>query len=169
MSRPIRYRRRFGRPASDVYAATVDEGQLLDRLADLSGGLEARLLEYERSATGARFRLLQGLDPADLPAVARTFLPGDVSIQRTEVWQVESPDRYTGSVRVQLPGVPGTISGRTTLGDAGGGSEWSVDGEVTVQLPLIGGKIEQIVADQVVALLTAETAFTERWLANNPE
>ena len=128
MSRPIRYRRRFGRPASDVYAATVDEGQLLDRLADLSGGREARLLEYEKSATGARFRLLQGLDPADLPAVARTFLPNDVSIERTEVWRVESPDRYSGEVHVQLPGVPGTVSGGATLAAAGPDScQWSVE------------------------------------------
>jgi hypothetical protein len=167
MSRPIRYRRRFGRPAAEVYEATVDKDQLLARLADLSGGREAGLLEYEKSPTGARFRTVQGLDPAELPAIARTVLPGDVSIQRNERWRVVSPDRYTGEVSVALPGVPGSINGGATIAAAGAdGCEWSVDGTVKVQLPLIGGKIEDIVAEQVVQLLTAETAYTERWLAD---
>jgi Protein of unknown function (DUF2505) len=167
MSRPIRYRRSFGRPAADVYAATVVEAHLLARLAALSGGREAKLLSYEKSATGARFRILQGLDPADLPAVARMVLPGEVSIERSEVWRVESPDRYSAEVHVRLPGVPGTINGSSTLAGTGPDRcEWIVDGEVTVQLPLIGGKIEEIVAAQVVELLAAETAYTDSWLAS---
>ena len=36
--------------------------------------------------------------------------------------------------------------------------------DVMVTVPLIGGKIEEIVANQVRRLLEAETAFTSDWL-----
>jgi hypothetical protein len=43
-----------------------------------------------------------------------------------------------------------------------------VHADVTVRVPLIGGKIEEIVADQVRRLLEAETQFTVRWLGSHP-
>jgi hypothetical protein len=52
------------------------------------------------------------------------------------------------------------------LADVNGtGSELVVHADVTVKLPLIGGKIEGVVAEQVRSLLAAETAFTLEWLA----
>ena len=42
-----------------------------------------------------------------------------------------------------------------------------VRADVTVQVPLIGGKIEGVVGEQVQKLLAAETAFTAAWLAGN--
>lgn len=166
MSRPIRYQRRYSWLADKVYAATVDPAQLRARLAEL-GGRQAALLEHEQTDRGARFRLLHGLASADLPAIARTVLPDDVMIERTEVWRLDGPGRYSGDVQVGIGGMPAEIGGRMTLTDAGpGGSELRVDGQVSVRLPLVGGKIEEIVATQVTELLAAETGFTERWLTS---
>ena len=39
--------------------------------------------------------------------------------------------------------------------------------DVRVSVPLIGGKIEGVVGEQVRRLLVAETAFTDEWLAQN--
>ena len=36
--------------------------------------------------------------------------------------------------------------------------------DVTVNVPLIGGRIEETVAEQVRKLLAAETEFTREWL-----
>ncbi|AQA21487.1 hypothetical protein BTZ20_1141 [Rhodococcus sp. MTM3W5.2] len=36
-----------------------------------------------------------------------------------------------------------------------------------MKLPLIGGKIEAVIAEQVVELLDAEHGFTEGWIAAN--
>jgi hypothetical protein len=47
----------------------------------------------------------------------------------------------------------------------GGDSELLVRADVTVEVPLIGAKIEGVVAEQVEKLLAAETAFTLQWLA----
>lgn len=164
MSRPISYHRRYPWPAEKVYAATVDPAQLTARLAEL-GGRQAALLEHEHTEGGARFRLQHGLASADLPAIARMVLPDDVVIERTESWRLDGPGRYSGDVRVGIAVLPAEIAGRMTLADAGSGdSELRIDGQVSVRLPLVGGKIEEVVATQVTELLAAETAFTEHWL-----
>ena len=51
------------------------------------------------------------------------------------------------------------------LGDTGGGSELVIDVQVTVKVPIVGGKVEEAVAEQVRNLLAAETEFTLSQLA----
>jgi hypothetical protein len=46
-------------------------------------------------------------------------------------------------------------------------SELVVRTDVTVKVPIIGGKIESVVAEQVKELLRIETEFTLEWLANH--
>ena len=52
------------------------------------------------------------------------------------------------------------------LATTDGGSRLSVHITVEVRVPLLGGKIEEIIAGQVRRLLEAETAFTVRWLGS---
>ena len=40
------------------------------------------------------------------------------------------------------------------------------DGEVKVSIPLMGGKLEKMIAEQVAVLLDKESEFTSEWLAN---
>ncbi len=42
------------------------------------------------------------------------------------------------------------------------------DGEVTVKIPLVGGKAESFIVDEVKASYRATTEFTRRWLAEHP-
>jgi len=65
---------------------------------------------------------------------------------------------------VQVPGAPVSAAGTTQLLDAPAGSEFAVQVAVTVKVPLLGGRIEETVAEQVRNLLVAETAFTQNWL-----
>lgn len=166
MSRPIRFRSRSAHPADAVYAATVDHDQLIARLAEL-GGHGAELLDHSANADGAQYRLRHGLAADELPAMARTFLPSDLVIERTETWQREGAGRYRGDVEVSIPGTPGKVGGRQTLADADGGSELVMNGHVEVPVPFIGGKIEDIIVEQVERLVAAETNFTQQWLAAN--
>lgn len=46
------------------------------------------------------------------------------------------------------------------IADVDGGSEVRIRAEVTVKVPLVGGRIEQAVAGQIEQLLAAETQFT---------
>jgi hypothetical protein len=164
MARQIDYRSTSQFAADEVYATMVDPDYLRARLAEL-GGRDAALLEHHADAEGARYRLRHGLDARDLPPVVRTVLPGGIVVERAERWTRQGPGRYAGEVQVTIQAAPASAKGGMRLRDQdGGGSELQVRAEATVKVPIIGGKIEAVVAEQVENLLGMESEFTIRWL-----
>jgi uncharacterized protein DUF2505 len=167
MSRQIDYRSTYPHPADEVYATMVDPDYLRARLRRI-GGPSADLLAHSADVQGARYQLRHGLDGKDLPTVVRSVLPGELTIERSERWTRQDSGRYVGDVDVTIAGAPGSASGAMRLRDLpDGGSELNVRADVRVSVPLIGGKIEGVVGEQVQRLLAAESAFTHEWLAEN--
>ena len=166
MARSIDYRSTIMFPADKVFAVMTDKEYLEARLREL-GGPGSGLLEHEATSEGARYRLKQGLSESDLPPIVGKVVGGDLAIERTETLRRTEPGRYGGDVDVKIAGVPASASGTMALADDGNGSLFEVRTDVTVKVPLIGGKIEEIVAEQVRRLLEAETAFTIRWLGSH--
>ena len=167
MSRQIDFRSVSAHPADEVYATMVDPDFLRARLERI-GGPGAGLLDHSADGGGARYLLRLGLDAKDLPSVVRSVLPGDLTIERNERWTRQDSGRYLADVDVTIPGTPASATGGMRLRDLpDGGSELAVRADVRVSVPLIGGKIEGVVGEQVQKLLAAETAFTEAWLTGN--
>jgi hypothetical protein len=168
MTRAVDYRSTSQYPAETVYTTMVDPEFLRERLRRM-GGPGAELLEHRADAEGARYRLRHGLSSADLPPIVGTLMGGNIVIERTEEIEREDAGRYRGDVTVRIHGTPASAAGWLRLADvdgtAGTGSEIVIHADVTVDVPLLGGKIEGMVADQVRTLLAAETAFTLEWIA----
>ncbi len=162
MARRIEHLTTSHRPASDVYAALVDEGYLRDRL-EVLGGTDAALVAFNRTDGTTSYQLKQGVPADRLPSMARGILGGDLIIDRAESWTEAG---YAGTVEVTLNGVPGRLDGTFTLADTdGGGSKLTLVGQVKVGIPLMGGKLESLIAEQVALLLDKESEFTAEWLA----
>ena len=70
----------------------------------------------------------------------------------------------TGRVEVVIPGKPGQMSGTVTLRESGGTTTETVDMEVRVGIPLVGGKLESLIADLLRKALRAENAVGRRHL-----
>jgi hypothetical protein len=166
MARSIDYRSTLAYPAEKVFAVMTDEEYLQARLREI-GGPGSALLDHEATPEHARYELKQGLAEKDLPPIVGKVMNGDLAIVRTESLNRNAPGSYSGDVDVAIPGAPASASGTMRLADDGAGSLFEVHADVTVRVPLIGGKIEEIVADQVRRLLEAETAFTVRWLGSH--
>ncbi len=158
MSRQSEYRSTSQFSAERVFTTMVDAGFLQERL-DKIGGKDAALLEHTADADSARFRLRQALDPRNLPAVVRNLLSGDIVIERTETWTRAGSGTYRGGAQVMIAGTPASATGTMSLLDTAGGSEFMVRTDVTVQVPIIGGTIESVVAEKVRELLAVETDF----------
>jgi hypothetical protein len=166
MARSIDYRSTLAYPAEKVFAAMTNKEYLEARLREI-GGPGSALLDHEATPESARYELKQGLAEQDLPPIVGKVMNGDLAIIRTETLNRTQPGRYSGDVDVAIPGAPASASGSMALADEGAGSLFEVRADVTVKVPLIGGKIEEIVADQVRRLLEAETEFTVRWLGSH--
>jgi len=161
----MEYRATSQHPADDLYAAMVDKDQLTARLEQM-GGPGARLVEHRADAQGAHYTLRHGLSNAELPPIVASLLSGDIRIERTETLRREKAGRYAGDVSVLIRGTPASAGGWMRLADLpSGGSELRVHADVTVQVPFVGSKIENIIAEQISNLLAAETAFILDWLA----
>ena len=164
MATQFEYRSTFSYPADEVYATMVDPDFLRARL-DRIGGPGAALLEHSADTDGARYRLRHGVDANALPSLVRGVLPGNLVIERTETWKREDSGSYSGDVVVTIPDTPGSATGGMRLRDTDEGSEHAIRVEVTVKVPIIGGKIEEMVTGHIRGLLESESAFTQQWLA----
>ncbi|MGI8817292.1 MAG: DUF2505 domain-containing protein [Pseudonocardia sp.] len=173
MPRPIHYRSRWETPAQRVFETLADREYLEARLARL-GGKGAALLKLEVGtdpAVHVEYTMRQGVDRQNLPSVIQRVLPGDLVIERTESWRRTAPGSYDGTFVATVVAAPGRINGTVRLADladiGGGraGSEFAMDGSAHVPLPLIGGKLETVIAEQVQRLVDKETRFAVAWLA----
>lgn len=168
MSRRIDYRSSSPRPADEFAAAVLDEAYLRARLERI-GGPGAQLVEHTADGDGGRYRLRHGIDRAALPSVVASLVSGNLVIERTESLRRVSDGHWAGQVDVRVPGTPAAATGTIRVDDGpGGGCTQEIGADVTVTVPLFGGQIESVIAEQVRTLLEAETAFTEDWLAKRP-
>lgn len=163
MARQIDYRSSSTYSADEVYATIVDPDYLRARLERM-GGPGAALLEHTADQDGARYRLRHGLDNAVLPPLVQSLVSDDLVIERVEAVRRRGAGDYDGNVEVKIIGTPVGAAGRMRLRDTGRSSEFAVRADVVVKVPLIGGRIEGMIAEQVHNLLTAESAFTQQWL-----
>ena len=88
------------------------------------------------------------------PGFARKFVGDEINLVQTEQWS----DIETGAVEVVIPGKPGQMRGTIRLRESGGTTTETVDMEIKVGIPLVGGKIESLIADLLRKALKAENA-----------
>ena len=164
MARRIEHQATTRWTADQVHAALVDPTYLRDRLNKL-GGTNATLLEHVVDGEKVNLRLRHGVPASELPSAVRAFLKGDLVIERTEEWDRNGDGGWLGRVQAGIPGVPGHIRGAMRLSEApAGGSLMEMRGEVSVSIPFVGGKVEEVVSGQIVKLLAKEFEHTEQWL-----
>lgn len=96
-----------------------------------------------------------------IPSFARKFVGDTIHIRQREEWS--SPT--DADLDVTIPGRPGHLKGTITLRADGGGTVETVSGELKVNLPLVGGKIEVLVAELLEHALQAEQRVGTAWLA----
>jgi hypothetical protein len=163
MPREFDYRSTWPYPTDEVYATMTDPEYLRARLARI-GGPGAALLEHHSDADGVRYRLRHGLDAQDMPAAIRTVMPGNITIERAESWKKQGPGRYDATVAVTIHNTPASAAGGMQLHDANPGSELILRLDISVKVPLIGGRIEDVVVGRIGELFDLETQFTREWL-----
>lgn len=147
-----------------VYAAFADEQYWLARLAD-SGADTATLDSMTIGADGGvDVVTTQGIHRDKLPALAAQFHPGDLEMARHEKWRPVRDGRAHAQVTGKIVGAPAKLSGDAVLEPAAGGSELRLTATVQVDIPLVGGKIENFIGTQLGELMTAEQQFTSTWL-----
>jgi hypothetical protein len=159
----------YGGSVEQVHQAFSDEQYWLARLAD-SGADGYSLDSMTVDAEGINIKTTQRLRADRLPGVVTQFHRGDLSLVREEAWRPIRDGQATATIKVSIIGAPVMMSGTAVLAPAksGGGSRLEFKATVQVDVPLVGGKIENFIGSQLVDLLIAEQRFTTVWITENP-
>ncbi|MCW2844027.1 MAG: hypothetical protein JWN22_1943 [Nocardioides sp.] len=96
-----------------------------------------------------------------IPSFAKKFVGDEINVVQTESWS--SPG--AGDIRVTIPGKPGDMSGTARLTESGGTTTETVTLDIKVGIPLVGGKIEGLVADLLLKALKAENRVGRDYLS----
>ena len=96
-----------------------------------------------------------------LPSFATKLVGDEIQIVQQETWS----DGREAAVHVSIPGKPGDMTGTIRLVEADGTTTETVDVEIKVNIPLVGGKIEGLIADMLRKALVAEQAVGNRYLS----
>ena len=151
-----------------VHRAFSDEQYWLARLAD-SGADDYSLDSMTVNGEGIDVVTTQTLRADRLPGVVTQFHSGDLSFVREEMWTVVTDGRASATVKGSITGAPATLGGTAVLapGKTGNDSRLEFNATVQVDIPLVGGKIENFIGSQLVELLIAEQRFTTAWITEN--
>ncbi len=156
-------RHTYPAPVERMRAVLTDPEFLRDKLREV-GGPGAELVS--RTEDGGRVTVVQrqAVPEAMLPAMVRSFVPGDLSITRTEVWSGPT----AGTIDVAVGGAPGSASGTIAVTPDASGAMVTTCIDASVPVPLVGGTIERAMTDNISKLGDVEHAFTREWLSRHP-
>ena len=151
-----------------VHRAFRDERYWLARLTESGADLYS-LDSIDCSDGGIDIITTQTLRADRLPGVVTQFHRGDLSFVREETWTPVAEGLTSATVRGSITGAPATLRGTAVLAPAnsGSGSRLNFSTTVEVNIPLVGGKIENFIGNQLVDLLIREQRFTTAWIAEN--
>ncbi|HEX3930362.1 MAG TPA: DUF2505 domain-containing protein [Nocardioides sp.] len=147
-----------GTTVDDVYAMLGDPAYRravgdYQRVVDLT-------CEISAEGAGMRVRLEEAHGTERIPSFARRLVGSEIRFVQEEAWSSHS----AADIRVAIPGKPGDMSGTTTLTRAGADVVQQIELAVKVSIPLVGGKVEDLVAGFMGKAFEAEHKVGTRWL-----
>ena len=141
-------------------SAMLDDPAYRDEVIRAQGATRGTFeIETDGDVTTAVVDLVQ---PATgLPSFATRFVGSEINIVQREEW---SSAEYA-ALHVTIPGKPGQMIGSITLVEDGGSTTETVDVEISVSIPLVGGKIEKLIGNLLVKALRAEEQVARDYLS----
>lgn len=161
----------YGGSVDDVHRAFTDESYWRARLAD--SGVDVATLESMRVGGESgdddtvEVVTLQVIHSHNLPGMVTQLHSGDLCIRREESWGAVTDGAAEGSVVGSIVDAPVNLAGSALLSPITetGGTRLEFRATVQVRVPIIGGKLENIIGGRLAELVAAEQRFTTKWMA----
>ncbi|WP_370288712.1 DUF2505 domain-containing protein [Nocardioides sp.] len=159
MSKRLQQKLVYEAPLADVAAMLADTAFREEVCRNQRATSYDVSIEGDATARTVRIQMDQPTDK--VPSFAKKIVGESTTIVQTETWT--STER--GDIHVSIPGKPGEMRGTATLVEKDGVTTETVDLEITVKIPLIAGKIEELLAKLLGSALRAEERTGKAWLA----
>jgi Protein of unknown function (DUF2505) len=125
-------------------------------------GVLRHTVQVERNDPAMTVTIDQVQRAQGIPGFAKKFVGDEINIVQAEDWS--APEK--GNIHVTIPGKPGEMTGTALLTEDPDGTTETVNMTVKVNIPLVSGKIEGLIADLLGKALRAEHSVGVKWLAD---
>ena len=155
---------RFQQSPAAVLAKFTDPAFLTRKYTEL-GRQDIALLEHHRDDVRALMRIAYSdVAEMDLPDFARKFVPARQHVVQTVEWTLAT---RIGTLNVEPKGAPARIQAEMRLSDdKGGGCLNTISWKISCSVPLIGGKLEKILADNIRQKAAKDLTVSQRLLSS---
>ena len=139
------------------------EQSVRERACQQSGALSWDVTITPAADGSVRIQVDRSMPP-EVPDFVRKFLGETINVRQVEQWSPAAGDgARTAEVKVTIKGQPASMVGHATLKPQGSGSVEVVEGEVKVNVPFIGKKIEPEIVKVIAAALRIEQRVGIEW------
>lgn len=159
MSTRFTYALRYPAPLGDVAAMLADPAfrkEVCERQRVLRANVEIEEHVDGRTVVVERVHPTRGI-----PSFAQRLVGDEIGIVQREDWSGSAE----AGLHATIPGKPGEVTGTIRLAESDGVTTETVDIDIEVRMPLVGRKIEGLVAELFRKALVAEEAVGRDYLS----
>ena len=157
MSTPVTFDMTYDAPLATVTAMLADQS-FRERVCDAQ---RAASRSVSISGIPGTVDIAYTQATAGIPSFAKKFVGSTVSVSQHETWS--TPTAATIDIDAGVP--IADIKGSVVLAERGAQTVETVTLQVSVKVPLVGGKLENLVADMMRKALTKEYEVGKTYLA----
>jgi len=163
MAAAFEYVQHFSASPEDTFTMLMDSSYIEQKCA--ATGSQRTTAQVSGSADGPVVIQSVRVLPAEVPAVAKSFVGETIEVTEVQEWSAPQADgSRTGKVNVTFTG-PLSFSGVIELSPASGGCSIRTSGTMKAKVPFVGGQIEEVAVKQTERYLRAEEAIAAEWLS----
>jgi hypothetical protein len=159
MAKRLEHQLTYDAPMADV-AEMLADPSFREEVCDFQG-VKRAMVTIDSDDNGMEVTIDQVQAAQGIPSFAKKFVGDEINIVQQESWA--SPTE--GDIKVTIPGKPGEMTGTARLVESGGVTTESVEMTVKVNIPLVGGRIEGLIADMLLKALKAENKVGRDYLS----
>ncbi|WP_460796303.1 DUF2505 domain-containing protein [Nocardioides pacificus] len=154
----FRHELSYAAPPAAVFAMLADPA--FREASAAAQDVHSAEVALEPSGDGFSLTVDQLQRTDDLPSFARVFAGDSTRAVQIEEWA----DASGGTLRIDAPGKPSEMIGTIRLEADGDGTREVVELDVRVKVPLVGGKLEKLLAEKVRKGMDVEHEVGTAWL-----
>jgi hypothetical protein len=120
----------------------------------------------ETDAVGIIIRIERTLPTDQVPDFVRSLVGTTLQISEVHRWEPTDDGTHSGEITATVDGAPVRLVAALRLSPEDGGCRYTVDGELTASIPLLGSRVAKAAEPAVRSAIDAQFAVAESWLDN---
>ncbi|MCG7421541.1 DUF2505 domain-containing protein [Micrococcus porci] len=151
-------------PPAAVAEALFSEDFHRSVAESLGGGLVS-FARQDQADGGVELTIVRSGPTDRLPDMVRKVVGENLNIEQVERWSAPAADgSRTGTTTIRVPKAKATAEGTLRLAAAPAGTEYGVNGDLQVKIPLVGSKMAQMAEPMVGKVVARAGREVSAWI-----